>query len=140
MFAAAAIYRASTDMQDSSTVLCVTLMKENRTISRKAWSILMAVSGRHSAQTCHREGKRLSLIVPASILHKSIVGRNDERARRPMLRTAFHLAVPIRLTAAWSPVGATTVTNSWLTVVVFPAGQIISDDSKLPFAHPLGHP
>jgi hypothetical protein len=62
----------------------------------------------------------LSLIVPPPIIHKSRVSKSDERATRPMLRMALHLAVLIRIGATWSPLDAMTVTNSWLTVV-FPS-------------------
>jgi hypothetical protein len=42
LFAAAAFYWASTGIQRSSTVLCVTLVKVSRTIYREASSILLA--------------------------------------------------------------------------------------------------
>jgi hypothetical protein len=74
----------------------------------------------------------LSLIVPAPIIHKSRVNKIDERATRPMLRTAFHLAVPLRTAATWSPLNATTVTNSWLTVVVLPSESGLSAEKMTP--------
>jgi hypothetical protein len=49
-----------------------------------------------------------------------------------MLRTAFDLAVPIRIAATWSPLDATTVTNSWLTVVVLPSESWQSAEKRTP--------
>jgi hypothetical protein len=56
-------YQASTDIQDPSTVLCVTLLNDNRSIHRKARSILLAITlaslfrDATPAQTLHTESK-----------------------------------------------------------------------------------
>jgi hypothetical protein len=72
----------------------------------------------------------LSVIVPAPITHKSRVSKIDERATRPMLRTAFHLALLISFAATCSPLDATTVTNSWLTVVVLLSESWLSAEKR----------
>jgi hypothetical protein len=103
-------------------------VKENRTIYGKAWSILAisptSFSGRLRPKRDMEKAMGLSLIVPASIIHKSRVSKIDERTTLPMLRTAFHLAFPLRIAATWSPLDATTATNSWLTVVVLPSEKL----------------
>jgi hypothetical protein len=72
---------------------------------RKAWSILMAISpasfsGRLRHKCDIEEARGFSSSFQLQLFTNPRERKIDERATRPMLRTAFNLAVPMRIGAA----------------------------------------
>jgi hypothetical protein len=69
-------------------------MKENRTIYGKAWSIKMAISPTSfSGRLQHKHDMEKERAFPQLRSSNPSRIKIDQRASRPMLRTAFHQAV-----------------------------------------------